>query len=61
MASSGDKKIFSSDFRDMYSLGAPSTVARTAAALEEKGLIEKEENSYVISDAFFKEWLKRMN
>ena len=61
IASSGNKKVFSSSFREKYSLGAPSTVARAAATLEEKGLIEKEENNYVISDTFFKEWLKRMN
>lgn len=61
MASSGGKKIFSSDFRDRHSLGAPSTVARAADTLEERGLIEKEEGNYVISDIFFKEWLKRMN
>ena len=61
IASSGNKRVFSSSFRDKYGLGAPSTVARAAAALEEKGLIEKEENNYVISDTFFKEWLRQMN
>lgn len=61
MASSGNKKIFSSGFRDRHGLGAPSTVARAAAALEERGLIEKEGNDYAVSDAFFREWLKRMD
>ena len=61
MASSGNRKIFSSSFRDKYGLGAPSTVARAATALEERGLIDKEEHNYVISDTFFEEWLKRMS
>ena len=60
MISLENEKIFSSSFRDKCGLSAPSTVARAADALEKKGLIEKKENNYFISDTFFKEWLKRM-
>ena len=61
MALEDDKKIFSSSFREKYRLGASSTVARSAEALEEKGLIEKEGSDFVFSDAFFQEWLKQLD
>ncbi len=60
MATSGEKEIFSSDFREDHSLGAPSTVARAAEYLEEKGLIEKDGKDYVFSDTFFQEWIKQL-
>jgi AAA+ ATPase superfamily predicted ATPase len=60
MADSDDKEIYSSEFRARYSLGASSSVAKAVKTLEEKGLLEKEGNDYVISDAFFKEWLRRL-
>jgi hypothetical protein len=61
MAVSEEKGIFSSGFREKYRLGAPSTVARAVEYLEEKGFIEKDGNDYVISDAFFQEWIKRLS
>lgn len=61
MAVSDEKGIFSSGFREKYHLGAPSTVARAVEYLEEKGFIEKDGNDYVISDAFFQEWIKRLS
>lgn len=60
MATSEEKEIFSSDFREDHSLGAPSTVARAAEYLEEKGLIEKDGKDYVVSDTFFQEWIKQL-
>ena len=61
MTMSGENNIFSTDFREKYGLGASSTVARVVEYLEEKGLIEKDDVDYVISDAFFQEWIKRIN
>lgn len=61
MAVSDEKGIFSTDFRQKYHLGASSTVARAVEYLEEKGFIEKDGNDYVISDAFFQEWVKRIS
>lgn len=61
MATSSEKSIFSSAFREKYYLGAPSTVARAAEYLEEKGFIEKDGNDYVISDTFFTEWIKKLS
>lgn len=60
MADSDDREIYSSEFRARYSLGASSSVAKAVKTLEEKGLLEKEGDDYVISDAFFKEWLRRL-
>lgn len=61
MAISDEKNIFSTDFREKYRLGASSTVARAVEYLEKKGLIEKDSSDYVISDAFFQEWIKRIS
>ncbi len=61
MAISDEKTIFSTDFREKYRLGASSTVARAVEYLEEKGLVGKDRNDYVISDAFFQEWIKRIS
>ncbi|QLH09498.1 AAA family ATPase [Candidatus Nitrosotenuis sp. DW1] len=61
MAISDEKGIFSSKFRERHRLGAPSTVARAADALEEKGLIEKDGNDYVVSDTFFQEWIRKIS
>ncbi|MDE1862720.1 MAG: ATP-binding protein [Thaumarchaeota archaeon] len=61
MAKTGQKEIFASDFREDNGLGAPSTIARAAQYLEEKGLIEKNGSQYGISDTFFEEWLKRLD
>ena len=61
MAISDEKGIFSSKFRDQHNLGPSSTVARAADALEEKGLIEKDGNDYVISDTFFQEWIRKIS
>ena len=60
MSDSEDTEIYSSEFRARYSLGAPSSVAKAAKTLEEKGLLEKESGGYFIADAFFKEWLRRL-
>lgn len=50
--------IYSSDFRTKFNLGAASTVQKAVQLLEEKGLIERDSDNYVISDIFFREWLK---
>ena len=60
MAVSDTKEIFSSDFREKYHLGAPSTVARAVEYLEEKGLIEKDGKNYLVSDTFFQEWIQQL-
>ncbi len=58
--SDDDREIYSSEFRARYSLGSPSSVAKAVKTLEERGLLEKEGDVYVISDAFFREWLRRL-
>jgi hypothetical protein len=61
MAVSGEKGVFSTGFREKYHLGASSTIARAVEYLEEKDFIEKDNDGYVISDAFFQEWIKRIS
>lgn len=58
IASTPRASIYSQDFINKYSLGASATVQRAADALEKKGLIDRENSNYVISDAFFGEWIK---
>jgi len=50
-------KIYSKDFLDSYDLPSASSVQRAAAALEEKGVIERQNGYFVISDIFLKKWL----
>ncbi len=60
MATSGGGGIFSHGFREAYSLGPSSTVARAVRSLEGRGLVEKSGKRYAVSDAFFAEWLRRL-
>lgn len=50
--------IYSQDFINKYSLGGPATVQRAVDALEKKGLVDRENGNYIISDVFFGEWIK---
>ncbi|HEV2192188.1 MAG TPA: ATP-binding protein [Nitrosopumilaceae archaeon] len=60
LAISNDSKIYSSEFRTKYGLGAASSVERAAKSLEEQGILEKERDDYVISDIFFKNWVTKI-
>lgn len=51
--------MYSQDFLDKYSLGAAATVQTAVKALEKKGILDRENGSYFVSDVFFIEWLKK--
>ena len=60
IAHSGGAKIFSKEFIAKHSLGAPSSVQKAVRYLVERGLLEREDESYTVSDVFQREWLKRV-
>jgi uncharacterized protein len=53
----GREKIYSKDFLDNHDLPGASSVQRAIAALEEKGVIERQNGTFEISDVFLKKWL----
>ena len=50
---------FSSEFVRQHRLRSASNAQRAAAALLERDIIDREGNSFVISDRFFKAWIER--
>ncbi len=59
IASSGGENIFSKDFIRANDLGAVSSVQTSINLLMKKEIIEKEGNTYYITDVFFKEWIRK--
>ncbi|MGD0028743.1 MAG: ATP-binding protein [Candidatus Bathyarchaeia archaeon] len=51
--------IFSASFIEKYELVSTSHVSRATGQLLKKGLVEKENGCYTLSDIFFKEWIRR--
>lgn len=49
--------IYSREFILENELGAASSVQRSLKALVKKGIIEKENGSYIFSDIFFEKWI----
>jgi AAA+ ATPase superfamily predicted ATPase len=50
--------LYSDDFMRRFSLGMP-TIQTAMKALLKKGLVEKENSHYVLTDIFFTEWIRR--
>jgi DNA-binding MarR family transcriptional regulator len=44
---------------EKHSLGTPATVQTAIKSLEKRGLVERENGSYILSDVFFGEWIKK--
>jgi len=59
IAVDGGAKVFSREFIAGHSLGAPSNVQKATQYLVERGLLERMNGSYVITDVFYREWLRR--
>lgn len=59
LAKSGMSTIYSQEFIDRHSLGSTASVQTAAEALEKKGLLDRENGSYGLSDVFFAEWVRR--
>lgn len=59
IAISGGKNIFSRAFLFNNNLGSAATVQTSVNLLISHGFLEKQNDSYVFLDVFFKEWIKR--
>lgn len=59
IASSGGENIFSSDFISDNALGAVSSVQTSVNLLMKKEIIDKENDTYYITDVFFKKWIAK--
>lgn len=57
----GERNLYSIEFIRKYNLNSPPFVQKALKTLEDKQLVEKKEDRYVIEDVFFGEWLKRKN
>ena len=57
---SPENKIFSGEFLRRNNLDSASSVQRTLSSLVDKDLIDKEGNSYMVLDVFFKKWLSQL-
>lgn len=51
--------IYSQDFLGRHSLGTAASIQTAVNALEKKGVLDRENGSYFVSDVFFIEWLKQ--
>lgn len=54
-----EANIYSQEFLSRHELGMPATVQTAVKALEKKGLLDRANGSYSISDVFFIEWIKK--
>ena len=59
LAITPEASIYSQEFLTGHELGAAATVQTAVKALEKKGLLDRQNGSYSISDIFFVEWIKR--
>ena len=50
--------IYSQDFMERFALGSSSSVQTAIQGLEKKGLVDRENGSYYLSDIFFAEWVR---
>jgi len=51
--------IYSQDFLSSHSLGTTASIQTAVNALEKKGVLDRENGSYFVSDAFFIDWLRQ--
>ena len=54
-----EANIYSQEFLSKHELRTPATVQTAVKALEKKGLLERTNGAYSISDVFFVEWIKK--
>ncbi len=59
IARSGGNSLFSQDFISDYNLGNSSSVQTSVRLLMKRQILDKEKNTYFITDIFFKEWIQR--
>lgn len=51
--------VYSKAFIDRFNLGSASSVQTAIDALEKKGIIDRENGGFVLSDIFFTQWVKK--
>ncbi|MFH1622892.1 MAG: ATPase, partial [Candidatus Omnitrophota bacterium] len=51
--------IYSQDFLSSHSLGTAASIQTAVNALEKKGVLDRENGSYFVSDVFFIDWLRQ--
>jgi hypothetical protein len=51
--------IYSQDFLSSHSLGTPASIQTAVNALEKKGVLDRENGFYFVSDVFFIDWLRQ--
>lgn len=59
LALNPEANIYSQEFLKRHDLGAPASVQTAVKALEKKGLLDRVNGGYSISDVFFVEWIKK--
>ena len=59
IAAFGGNSLFSQDFISDYNLGNSSSVQTSVRLLMKRQILDKEKNTYFITDIFFKEWIRR--
>ncbi|RKY52150.1 MAG: hypothetical protein DRP89_08130, partial [Candidatus Neomarinimicrobiota bacterium] len=57
IAAFGGNSLFSQDFISDYNLGNSSSVQTSVRLLMKRQILDKEKNTYFITDIFFKEWI----
>jgi len=51
--------VYSKEFIDRFNLGSTSSIQTAIDALEKKGIIDRENGGFVLSDIFFIQWVKK--
>ncbi|KPV62409.1 MAG: hypothetical protein AOA65_1860 [Candidatus Bathyarchaeota archaeon BA1] len=58
LAKDPSESVFAADYIRKHDLKTGAHLAKALEQLQSKGIVEKENKQYTISDVFFKEWLK---
>ena len=59
VAETGDTAPFATEFLQKYHLGAASSVQRIVERLTQKGIVDRTNNRYRITDPIFARWITR--
>jgi len=59
IANSGGRNIFSQDFIKHYDLGSAASIQTSVNLLVSHEFLDKENNTYIFTDVFFREWIKK--
>lgn len=59
LSKSPEGNVYSKEFIDRFNLGSTSSVQTAMDALEKKGIVDRENGGFVLSDVFFTQWVQR--